>query len=144
MGSVHNNKRSKLICVLITFFIFISGMYVESFDFDTFNVDSMFVCAHTETEYSNISSVKAVVKDVHACTTEMLGIRDNTRLGQLTFRFTNQKKYSRIFPGLLCENVIALNDGKYHASFEQIQFVSINQDLIVTTYIHKSDGKKRT
>ena len=131
-------KGIKLICVLIILSIFISGLH-----FGKFKVDSIFVCAPAETANSYISSVDAIITEGQACTAEMLGIYGSTELGHLTIRFVNQRRDTKMSLNCLYQNIFFLNEGKYYACFEKIQFVSGNQDELVTNYIHKSDGKKR-
>lgn len=131
-------KRNELFCVLITLFVFISGMY-----FEDFKVDSVFVCAATQTSNSYMSSVDPVVTDTKACTTEMLGTHENMGLGKVTTRFTYQKRNSKLSRDYLYGTIFFLNVGKSYANCDKVQFVSKNQDDLVVNYIHKSDGKKR-
>lgn len=131
-------KRNELLCVLITLFVFISGMY-----FEDLKVDSIFVCAATEASNSYMLSVDPVVTDTKACTTEMLGIRESTGLGQLTTRFSYQRGHTKLSLDYLCRTIFFLKEGKSYANCEKVQFVLKNQDDLVVNYIHKSDGKKR-
>lgn len=132
------NKRNKLICVLMTVFVLVSGMYIEDF-----KTDSTFMRAPTETTNSCISSVDDFITDAHACTTEMLGIRGNAKAGQSTIRFASQKGDTEISLHFLCQNIFSLTGGKSYACLSQMQFISENQGGLATNYIHKSDGKKR-
>lgn len=133
-----HNKKNKLICVLITLFVFISGMY-----FEDSKVDSVFGCTPTETTNYFISSVNTVISYAQACTTEMLGVRGNRELEQLTIRFANQRRDTKIFPDFLCQNNFSLNEGISYTSLEGMQLILKFQDELVKNFIHKSDGKKR-
>ena len=132
------NKRNKLIYVLIILSVVISGMY-----FENFKADSAFVCSPAEKTNSYISSVNAAITKVHACTTEMLGIHGSMELEQLTIRFANQRRDIKMSLDFLCQIIFCINERKSYAVFEEIQFVSGNQDELIINYIHKSDGKKR-
>ena len=87
--------------------------------------------------------IDTIMTDTPACTTEMLGVRENTNLGQMTLRFSNQRRDSKTLLDVLCPNIFFQNKGKLYPGFEKIALVSKNQEKLITNYIHNSDGKKR-
>lgn len=128
----------KRVSIIIAFVLLISGMY-----FEDFKIDSVFVCTPFETPVSQMLSVDTIMTDTPACTTEMLGVRENTNLGQMTLRFSNQRRDSKTLLDVLCPNIFFQNKGKFYPGFEKIALVSKNQEKLITNYIHNSDGKKR-
>jgi len=130
--------RNKLLYILITIFVFVSGMYL-----DDIKENSVPPYEHTELTNFYISAEDSVINDSQACTTDMLGIRGNTGTGNLV-RLANQKRDNKISLDFLLENIFSLNEGKSYASFEEDQLIVDNREELVTNYIHNSDGKKRS
>ncbi|MGN0480906.1 MAG: hypothetical protein ACI4EV_04985 [Lachnospiraceae bacterium] len=133
-----HKRTNKLICVLITLLVFISGMC-----FENIKVDSVLERATVRTADAYILPVDAVMTDTTACTTEMLGIGSHTALTQLSVGFATTRVGARLIQYLLGQNIFSLCEGKSYTSFEAIRVISENQHKLVVNYIHKSDGKKR-
>lgn len=124
------NKTGKILSILVALFMLVSGMY-----FDNFEIDFLFACAPTETSDSNILSADNAIADEQACNEEMLGVKGISN--------TYQSRNTKISPDFLSINFLSLDEGKFYVSLDEIHFVSPNQNESVTSYIHKSDGKKR-
>ena len=69
--------------------------------------ESLVVCTPFETPVSQMLSVDTIMTDTPACTTEMLGVRENTNLGQMTLRFSNQRRDSKTLLDVLCPNIFS-------------------------------------
>ena len=131
-------KRNKQLSIFIILFIFILGMY-----FDNFKVDSCFAYVHGDAVGSGITTVAPGFTGTHACTAEMLRVRGDRGSEQFTFRLSNLRRDTGKNPGFLCQNFVFLYEGRFCSGFGEIQFLSENQNELVTNFIHKSDGKKR-
>ncbi len=132
------DKKQRCICVLIAYFVLVSGMY-----FENIKVDSAFVCAPTETTNAYVFSLDTGHTATEACTTEMLGVRQGAGFQEFSARFANQRKDTKIASDDRGQSIIALKNGVSYAILEKIEQISEFQEKLVTNYIHKSDGKKR-
>ena len=126
-----HNKKQKLIWVLVMLVVLVSGMC-----FDEFKADSVFVREATQT-------ANAVVTDAQDCATELPGICQNIGFGRTTVRFVNQRRDTKIFRDLLCQNIYSSNEENSYTSSDAIMRISKSPDELVTNYIHESYGKKR-
>ena len=131
-------KKQKLICFMLTVFVFLSGIY-----FENIHTDFSVVCASNEKNDSFLTTYDAVIVATEHCTTEMMGIRNNMGMQQLTSRYIGQKRDHRLSFDLLCSDIFCLSEGRSFTRFEKIYFLKQYKDECVLNYIHKSDGKKR-
>lgn len=131
-------KNKKIICYILVISALISGMCFENVE-----MDSLFACARLKKAASYIKSCNEGVCNGEVCTTEMLGVCNNTEPQQLTTRYTGQKGDIKVSLNLLCLEFLSLSEEKFFRSLGAIQFFYQNLDEIVTNYIHNSDGKKR-
>ena len=87
------NKRNKQISVFIILFLFVLGMYL-----DTFKVHSAFLYAVGDMDSSCIASVASGFADTHVCTAGMLSSRGDRSREQITFRLSLlRREKDRIF-----------------------------------------------
>lgn len=132
------NRKSKVLYMLISLFVFILGMYCVELNGNSNS------CVPTKPTTSYVSIGTGVITDTQACTTEMLGICRSMEFKESTIRSFSQKRDTKISLDFLCQNIFSLNKGKSYINFEKVQFISNNQDKLVAIYLHKSDGKKRS
>ncbi len=130
-------KNYKILCFFLILFVICSGICFESI-----KTDSIFACAPIET--SNVQSISfgEAASDAEVCTTEMLGIRNHSRIQQLTEQGIPRgvEKLSLV---LLCLYLFSILLRKFFKSSEKVQFLEVHQEETVSNYIHKTDGKKR-
>lgn len=131
-------KNNRIPCVFLAMLILLLGMY-----FENIKADSMLQYAAVLNTHSHTVSYHASIKDARACTTEMLGIRNNAGIEQLASRSLGQRREIKLSLDFLCYNIISLYEGKFFTSPWLIPFHSQYRNGLVTNYIHKSDGKKR-
>lgn len=128
-------KKRKILCVLIIFMIFVSGMYFENIE-----TYSVFACNPATAVNSYITVANPVITDAQACTTEMLGIRESIVTLQ---RFVGQKRDSKISLDFLYQNLFSLKEGKSYTGLKEVKHTLNSQNELVANYLHKTDGKKR-
>lgn len=131
-------KVRKLTGLIMTLFLFVTGIYCEFS-----RADAAFLRAPVQTGGSCLLAGAPVVPDAQACDTELSGIRGNICPGQLTVRFANQRRDIRGSLSALFQNIFSVREGRSYSHFEKLRALSENQKELVTNYIHKSDGKKR-
>lgn len=132
------NKRNKQISVFIILFLFVLGMYL-----DTFKVHSAFSYAVGDMDSSCIASVASGFADTHVCTAGMLSSRGDRSREQITFRLSLLRRDTGKRPDFLSQNTVCPDEDNFCSFFEEIQSLSENQQELITNYIHNSDGKKR-
>lgn len=128
-NSVHMQKRKITGMILIVFMLF--GMC-----FENIKADSYFVCTPIENTNSYLMSADAVLTETQLCTNGMLGVRINAGMKQLTSRFISQSYF-------IYSDIFSLKEGKFSTGSRTIQSDYHCQGGLVTSFIHKSDGKKR-
>jgi len=131
-------KDKKSIC-----FIFIISALLSGMCFENVEMDSLFACRLLEETVSYIKSCDEAVQNREVCTTEMLGACNYLVVQQMTSGYVGQEGEIGEFHGPLCLDCIFLPKEKYLKAFVVIQCFYQNPEEIVTSYIHKSDGKKR-
>lgn len=132
------NKRNKQISVFIILFLFVLGMYL-----DTFKVHSAFSYAVGDMDSSCIASVASGFADTHVCTAGMLSSRGDRSREQITFRLSLLRRDTGKRPDFLSQNTVCPEEDSFCSVFEEKQSLSENQQELITNYIHNSDGKKR-
>lgn len=131
-------KRKRLWCLVVAIMFWISGIYVQGNE-----VDFSFACTTTDEPISYISTNDTTITDIQACTAQTLDVYGRIEIRQLTMRLAKQKSvinYSRDF---LCQSFFSLKEKNSYVTFEGINLLKDTQSILVTKYIHKSDGKKR-
>lgn len=131
-------RWNKLICFLFTILVLLSGTYFESI-----KTDSLFVYAPVEGVEGQTLSHGAVLREADFCTTEMLGVRNQGGIQQLTSCYLNQEKVARVSLNFWCSDVFSLLGEKFFTGSKVLRFHSQYQEELVAHFIEKSDGKKR-
>lgn len=129
-------KNKQWICIVMSLFILLSGMCLESI-----HADAMSFCVKNEEStflniYSSVPSVEARVEEIS---------RGN--FSATIQRATNQslqiRRTLRVVYELLCKvDTLGLSD-KLYATEELLTIGLLEPGTVVTNYIHKTDGKKR-
>lgn len=131
-------KNKRIICYILVISALISGMRFENVE-----MDSLFACAHLKKATSYIKSCVEVMCDGEFCTTEMLGVCNNTDFQRVITRYTEQNGETKASLDFLCLEFLSIFEENSFRRLGAIQFFYQNLDEIVTNYIHNSDGKKR-
>lgn len=129
-------KNKQWICIMISLFILLSGMCLESI-----HADAMYFCVQKEEStflniYSSVSNMDARVEEISR------GSYTST-IQRATNQTSQIRRNLRVVYELLCKVDSANSSDKFYATEENL--VSAQQDFcaVVTNYIHNSDGKKR-
>lgn len=129
--------KRRMICLILSVILFLSGVY-----FEQFKTDSFLVHASMGSETTSIRSCQTVSNDANVCTVRMLRDGNCARLQQ-SARYSNPKREMRSSLNLLQINSSFLAEGNNPANSVLIQFSDHKPIALVTNYIHESDGKKR-
>ena len=129
--------KRRMVCLILSMILFLSGVYFEQLKTDAFLVDSSI-----GRETSGIRSCQTLINDENICTVKML--RDGNGIRpQQSGRYSTPKRELRSSLNLLHLNSSFLAEGNNPANSVLIQFSDQKPIALVTNYIHKSDGKKR-
>lgn len=131
-------KKRRFICCVLVFLIAISGMY-----FDNTQSKSIFSCASDINNAVYIHLADKTYDDNCACTAEVLGIRSHVVIKQMSNGSLGSKRVIKNSIDFLPVDIINLSQVILFSKSEVNQFCNSFQDEFITTYIHKSDGKKR-
>ncbi|GEM_PF-3005573 len=143
MEDIMGKKKSSFICIILAFFILLSELYFEP---EVSKYDLL--CPYTKNSENVISPVSQ--KDLcKACTTRMLGIRDTSKYIETISRYNsnNSSAKNSIFyffcygEGSLKCNFFCNNYAVVHLKNKNNIYLN---GVILTAFIHKSDGKKRS
>lgn len=129
-------KNKQLIPIVLSLFIFLSGMCLESV-----HADAMAFCVNKEeTIFLNIYSS---VPHVEARAEELSRGRYNVT----TLRAVNQpvqvRRSMRVVYELLCKVDTARASDQLYLTEENLALIMQEPGTVVTNYIHDTDGKKR-
>lgn len=130
-------KSSKIVWFLLAIFVLVAGIR-----FENNHADSSFAYP-SERETSRILLCHGVIDEGKVCTAEMLENHNNTGLQRTACRYINPKREVRLLFCFLCEASDCISRQKFYAKSEITQFFYPKANELVTTYIHKSDGKKQ-
>lgn len=126
-------KKRKIICLILAVLIPLSGMYYINFKAGS----SLIYAVSAEKVNSYIRSVDEKTQDMRLCTTEMLEGLDYSDNQQYTGVFVGQKRDARTVLRFLYLNNSCNKKRIFKCSEAMLH------EQLVTSYIHKLDGKKR-
>lgn len=130
-------KSSKTICFFLAVLALLSGIY-----FENIKMDSSFVCAPAGVNASRFLAYP-IINDAKACTTEMLEVHSSIGLQQLAGRYISQKREIKAPLDFLCSGFFSLLEERFFTGSKLVRFFHQKPHGLVTSYIHRSDGKKR-
>lgn len=125
MGAL--TRKDRIICLMITVSVLLSGMY-----FDTRMPDDLFV--YSSFSLISMDASQFDTNNAKVCTTEMLNECISVQL---------QSEGHSVFLYLICAGQLALIQGKVLPYLESIKTFCHRLDALVMEYMHQSDGKKR-
>lgn len=132
------NKYKKLICFILAFFMFFSGMC-----FGTVKADSLLMSSTLDEHNSCISSIAAFLAEEDFCTAELISVRNTSYIEQVA----NKGAYGCIELGasfqVLCADIYSQLFSNFFTVVHAIQFQKLYSIETVLSYIHNMDGKKR-
>ncbi len=128
-------KNKQWICIIVSLFIFLSGMCLE-----TIHADAASFCVKKESTfldiYRPVASVEARVEEIS---------RGNytSTIQRATNQTIQIRRTLRVVYELLCKvDALGLSDKLY--ATEELFAIGIQEPgAVVTNYIHNTDGKKR-
>lgn len=135
-------KIYKRCSLLMAMFMLVSGVL-----FDTVNNDISFINSFTNVSEaasgSSIMFCDAVIQDAEVCTAEMLGINYTSGTQQMVSRYINQRNDGKFSFDIEHSDRFVLSEVKTLTDAEPVQDFCQYPEELVTSYIHKTDGKKR-
>lgn len=131
-------KNNKIVCIILAVIIFLSGMYFENKE-----VDSYFAHSSADKINSCIKSDNISIADSQVCTAELPSLRSSGGLQRLSGRSAYQKRDMKLPLDFLCFNSLSLQKGKFFVFSEITQSNNLCSEKHVINYIQNSDGKKQ-
>ncbi|MDE7184707.1 MAG: hypothetical protein K2O40_09605 [Lachnospiraceae bacterium] len=122
-----HTRTDRIICLMVTILLLLSGMYL-----DTAAPDDLFV--YSSFPRMSMDAPQLDSNDARVCTTEMLNECISIQL---------QSEGRSVFLHLICAGQLALISGKILPYPKSIQTFCHRLDALVVEYMHQSDGKKR-
>ena len=130
-------KSSKIVWFLLAIFVLVAGIR-----FENNHADSSFAYP-SERETSRILLCHGVIDEGKVCTAEMLENHNNVGLQRTACRYIHPKREIRQLFYFLYDDSDCILQQKFYVKSEVKQFSCPKTNELVTTYIHKSDGKKQ-
>lgn len=129
-------KNKQWICIVMSLFILLSGMCLESI-----HADAMSFCVKNEEStflniYSSVPSVDARVEEVSRGSY-------TTTIQRAIGKSFQIRRTLRVVYELLCKVDTAGLSDKFYTTEESFAVFWQEPGAVVTNYIHNSDGKKR-
>lgn len=129
-------KNKQWICIVLSLFILLSGMCLESIHADA----ASFFVKKEETTFLNIYRS---VTPVEARVEEISRGNFSATIQRATNQSLQIRRTLRVVYELLCKvDTLGLSD-KLYATEELLTIGLLEPGTVVTNYIHKTDGKKR-
>lgn len=127
----------KLICILLVIMVSLAGMC-----FEENKTHSSFAYAQEADSCDNIRSLDLGIGVEQLCTTRMLRGQNDAGLQQLMNRLLNVRRDLKLSLDCLCSNIFTLEQGKFFSSSAVVSFNNVYADELVSSFVHKADGKK--
>lgn len=137
-------RTNRWISLILTLCLIVSGVYFENSKVNAFS-NFMYAEGAIDGGRTDIQGmlIPSVLTKVEGCTAEMLGIRENAGMEQVTVRLAEQRKGIDATFQFLCQGLYSPFGDKSFAGLKAIGLASGKRSKLLTNYIHKTDGKKR-
>ncbi|MBQ4523723.1 MAG: hypothetical protein IJA10_12335 [Lachnospiraceae bacterium] len=133
------SKKKQIFCLVFTLFAFFLGMCFEHIE-----ADSMFVFTSEEEPLFYVGTCDVTISDTGLCTTEMLGLKNLSYVGQYANKTTYSRKNFEVFLEFLCVDADLCSTSIFFETVNAVSFHKLRNHFIVLNYIHNADGKKRS
>lgn len=130
--------KKQSICLILALLVFLSGMWWE-------NSMTDFFAEYASAGESSIPILSDgdAVSEAQLCTEEMLNVRTQVGLLQLTGRRLQPTRKVRLAQELPYSDYPISAERKFFTGSEELHFFIPCPEELVVNYIHQSDGKKR-
>ena len=129
-------KNKQWICIVMSLFILLSGMCLESI-----HADAVLLCA--QKEESTFLNIYRSVPSMEARVEEISQESYTATIRRATGQSLQIRRTLRVVYELLCKVDTAGLSDKFYTTEEFLAAVWQEPGAVVTNYIHDSDGKKR-
>lgn len=131
-------RKSRIICMILTIIIFFSGLYFEPGASKT-----DLLCPYVNNTHTVILPVSQKNTENQACTSRMLGIKDTVKYIGAFYKDKGRESNPGADRDCCCPFNALFIANLFCFEYTKIIKNVYSKSDILTTFIHKSDGKKK-
>ena len=129
-------KNKQWICIVLSLFILLSGMCLESIHADAMSF-------RTPKEESTFVNIYRTVSSVEARVEEISRGNYSATIQRATNQTVQIRRSMRVVYELLCKVDTARISDRLYITEDSLALIMQESGTVVTNYIHNTDGKKR-